>query len=158
MTRPTTFLWIFLIAAAGIGVLMLKHNVEALEIQLQAYNDAIKADQEAMHVLKAEWSYLNDPSRLRSLAESQLGLSLLRPDQVTTFADLPKPQSGQASAPTLPGDTAAAPPNEPQADGTVVPRQTFPVLPATPAVLVQPPQGGLNTFMDKLVTALERGQ
>lgn len=147
--RAMTFLWIFLAAAAGIGVLLLKHNVEALEIQLQATNDAIMDDQQAVHVLKAEWSYLNDPVRLRQLAESHLSLAPMRPDQITTFADLPQAPPGERTAYELPGDAAAAPPN-PQADGTAAPRHLPPKSTMTQINQVEPPQGGLSAFIDQM--------
>lgn len=53
-------------------------------------NKTIAQENEAINLLKAEWSYLNQPSRLQALAEKHLDLKPLDPKQIKNFADLPE--------------------------------------------------------------------
>jgi len=89
MIRPATVFWISLAGAVGFGLYHLKHEVQALEDQLFRVNRAILAEEEAIHVLHAEWSYVNQPSRLQSLAARHLDLQPTKPTQIGKIATLP---------------------------------------------------------------------
>ena len=47
----------------GFGILVMKNQVQGLEKQLVVINKNIQDDIKTIHVLKAEWSHLNNPSR-----------------------------------------------------------------------------------------------
>jgi hypothetical protein len=66
-----------------------KHEVKEQEVRLAELNREIRQGQENIHVLKAEWSYLNDPVRLRQLSEHYLSMRVMAPSQVSSLADLP---------------------------------------------------------------------
>lgn len=89
MIRASTIVWSILAIAVGVGLFMLKYEVQGLEDELARLNRDIRADRAAVHVLEAEWSYLNDPARLRDLAARHLEMTPLAPDQVSTVAQLP---------------------------------------------------------------------
>ncbi|MCA1972659.1 MAG: hypothetical protein LDL44_07450, partial [Caenispirillum sp.] len=89
MIRAATLVWAVLAIAVGVGLFMLKYEVQGLEDELTRLNREIRSDRAAVHVLEAEWSYLNDPARLRDLASRHLGMAPLAPDQVSTVAQLP---------------------------------------------------------------------
>ena len=76
-------------ALAGIGLYHLKHEVMLLEQDLAQTNRDILKEQEALHVLQAEWTYLNDPRRLEALSKRYLELAPLAAEQVITLNDLP---------------------------------------------------------------------
>ena len=101
MIRPTTLLWMGLAGAVGFGLFQLKHEVQALEDDLFRLNRQILAEQQQIHVLKAEWSYINQPERLEALARRHLDLAPMRPQQIGSVADLPARHAGDAAA-TLP--------------------------------------------------------
>lgn len=108
MMRGMTVLWAVLAAAVGVGLFMLKYEVQTLEDRLAGLNRDIYRNQESIHVLKAEWSYLNDPTRLRDLSERLLSMRVVKPSQVALIESLPKAdRSGQ---PTMmpAGDTKPA--------------------------------------------------
>lgn len=90
MIRGMTVLWAVLAITAGIAMFLVKYEVQALEEDLRAANHQIRRDREQIHVLQAEWAYLNEPSRLRALAEKHLNLHPLEPTQVITLASLPQ--------------------------------------------------------------------
>ena len=105
MIRPATLFWIGLAGCVGFGLYHLKNEVQALEDQLFRVNRTILAEQEAIHVLRAEWSYLNQPARLQALATRHLDLQPTKPGQLGTIAGLPPLPSQAAAPPAL----AAAP-------------------------------------------------
>ena len=114
-----TVLWTCVAGAVGIGLFFVKHEVKDLESRLGGLNRDIARNQEEMHVLKAEWSYLNDPARLRQLSERHLGMKPMAPNQIATLDTLPGNSDLPALA-ALPKAPAAAAPAiakaEPPAD------------------------------------------
>jgi hypothetical protein len=69
---------------------VVKYEVKDLEHRLAGLNSEIHRNQETIHILRAEWSYLNDPVRLRTLSEKHLGMKPITPTQVATLDTLPK--------------------------------------------------------------------
>lgn len=122
MVRGITILWAILALLAGVGLFLLKHDVQTKEDQLARLNRKISADRSAIHVLQAEWTYLNSPDRLRELAARYLPeMQPMKSDQVTTMDALPQRQPDGSPAPstakpvaskTSPRSGAALPPAE----------------------------------------------
>ena len=83
-----TVLWSCLAGLMGATLFFIKHEVKDLETRLASVNHEIQRGQEDIHVLKAEWSFLNDPSRLRDLAERHLGMKQMGPTQIATLNTL----------------------------------------------------------------------
>jgi len=88
MIRPTMLLISLLAVSLGVTLFVVKYQVQDLEQQLTDLNRAITEDRQAIHVLKAEWSHLNEPTRLKDLAERYLGLEAVKSRQIGTAADL----------------------------------------------------------------------
>ena len=61
--RQTTIFTIFLAAVMSIALFYLNFEVAGLEDELDSLNKTIMSDRETIHVLKAEWSHLNDIDR-----------------------------------------------------------------------------------------------
>lgn len=116
MIRPATLFWIALAGCVGFGLYHLKNQVQALEDELFRVNRTILAEQETIHVLRAEWSYLNQPARLQALATRHLDLQPTKPSQLGTIATLP-PLPQEPPAPAL-----AAVPTAPAPQPPAVPR------------------------------------
>jgi len=92
-------LWTLVIATAGFGMFQVKFEVQALENQLTDLNRTIRDREEAIRVLRAEWSYLNEPDRLATLAARYLELAPLGAGQLVRFdAVPPRPVGGHISA------------------------------------------------------------
>ena len=62
---------------------------KAHERELQRLNAEIAKEGETIRVLKAEWSYLNQPERLQELARKHLALAPTNPNQIVVLASLP---------------------------------------------------------------------
>ncbi|MBL8698716.1 MAG: hypothetical protein JNK67_10105 [Alphaproteobacteria bacterium] len=105
MIRAATLLWTALAGAVGFGLFHLKHEVQALDEELVRLNRQILAEHQTIHVLKAEWSYFNQPQRLEALAQRHLDLAPMKPQQIGRLADLPR-----RAAPDAAVSTVAAPP------------------------------------------------
>ncbi|HLF59490.1 MAG TPA: hypothetical protein VI732_07655 [Alphaproteobacteria bacterium] len=111
MIRRSMVVAVGLAAAVGAGLYQLKHEVMLLEQELAHVNRAILDDQEAIHVLKAEWTYLNEPRRLEALSKKYLELAPLAAAQVITIDDLPTrldPVISDANNPTAAGGATQA--------------------------------------------------
>ncbi len=88
MIRGTTVFWTLLAIFAGVSMFVVKQQVRTLEGNLERVERAIVTEQEAIHVLAAEWSYLNQPARLDGLARRLIGLVPTTAAQLTDFTEL----------------------------------------------------------------------
>jgi cell division protein FtsL len=95
--------WLIAIIVAALGLFHVKYQVQRLEEELGLKHQSILEHREAIHVLKAEWSYLNRPARVSDLARRHLGLAPLVGAQVVRLEDLPKRAAPKAddAVPTL---------------------------------------------------------
>lgn len=72
MFRRTTLIILISIAAAGAVLFHIKYAVIDFEQKNNHVKRSIQETQESLHILKAEWAHLNDPNRLKVLAEKYL--------------------------------------------------------------------------------------
>lgn len=115
--------WLVCVTVAALALFYVSNMVERLEQQLARQQHAIVEHQEAIHVLEAEWSYLNRPERISALAERYLALAPLSADDVVGIKDLPQRlQPGDDSVPGLPSPT----PDGPAAPATLASMRTTP--------------------------------
>ena len=89
MMKCSTLVWLLMAVAAGAGLFLMKYEMRALEGQLAGLNREILHNQEALHVLRAEWSYLNQPVRLETLGRRLLRLEPIRPEQAGRISEIP---------------------------------------------------------------------
>ena len=92
MRRPTLF-FIFMAAGVGLGLFQLKYEVMKLEQDHRRIHKTIRETDEAMHVLKAEWAYLNDPKRLQVLCERYLPISAVLGSQLVSLQSVTESDS-----------------------------------------------------------------
>lgn len=62
----------------------LKYQTLELDDRAAELHQSIKAEREAIAVLRAEWSHLNRPERIEKLARRHLGLQPLKANQYVT--------------------------------------------------------------------------
>lgn len=84
MIKRSTFFMILLAGLIGVGIFQLKYNVVSLEEDLWKVQRQILSEQEATHVLKAEWAYLNEPARLQKLSQEHLKLRPIASNQLVS--------------------------------------------------------------------------
>tara|TARA_B100000686_G_scaffold339697_2_gene414188 strand:+ start:121 stop:465 length:345 start_codon:yes stop_codon:yes gene_type:complete len=89
MRRFVTTAGVTLVAILAFGLYKLKYEVQELEARYATVNRAIVAEQEAIRVLNAEWSFLNNPKRLANLSERYLELRPVGADRFVCLDDIP---------------------------------------------------------------------
>ena len=88
MVRGVT-LGIFCAVGVAWGVFYLEYAVRNLENELAHSRETYDATVKKIHVLKAEWSYLNRPERLARLARRHLALQPVRTAQIVALDQVP---------------------------------------------------------------------
>lgn len=120
MIRPMTLVCLSLAAMLGFALFKVKHEVRILETELTQFHRAILADQEAIHVLNAEWSYLNRPRHLQKLNVKFLGFTPVSAERIITIEELPMRNDPVPSEQTADGnegleqDLTSPPPHDVQ--------------------------------------------
>ena len=133
MTRLRSVFWLLLAGVAGLAVLFqVKYEVQTLEKRMESLNRQIARDEKAVHVLQAEWSYLNEPGRLTELAQRHLDLTPLTAQQLVSFDDVPMPVY-----PLNPGIAMPPQPEDVQPAGGPSIVKPKPTVPAEPKGEVQ---------------------
>ncbi|OJW50360.1 MAG: hypothetical protein BGO67_00350 [Alphaproteobacteria bacterium 41-28] len=85
MQRSTFFSFI-LALFVGFILFKVKYEVVAVEQKLALTLQQIKREKETIHILKAEWSHLNEPQRLQKLAEKFLDIKAMKTDQIMAIS------------------------------------------------------------------------
>ncbi|CAA7624681.1 Periplasmic protein TonB (modular protein) [Magnetospirillum sp. LM-5] len=126
----TSLLLAAIAGVLGVGLFFVKHEVRDQEARLAELNREIQRNQEEIHVLKAEWSYLNDPARLRQLSEKFLSMRVMAPSQITSLTPARKEPTATAAL--------AAPKPAPVQMGKSEPGKSEPGRPAPKTDPVKP--------------------
>ncbi|MGB0571809.1 MAG: cell division protein FtsL [Alphaproteobacteria bacterium] len=129
MIRPTSFILMVLAAAAGGALFQVAFEVSELDDELAQLNRDIRNDRDAIHVLRAEWSFLNQPERLEELTRRHLDLLPVTGGQIAGTgavpvlpqAELPTTGSNIAGVVTPAAIPAAAPRAKPAAPAPQAP-------------------------------------
>lgn len=87
MKGKIVLFWLVLIGGAGAFLFQTAYQVQGLEEELNSLNRQIVREQESIQILKAEWSYLNTPTRLEKLAREYLQLQPSEARQFIAKAD-----------------------------------------------------------------------
>jgi cell division protein FtsL len=117
MIGRSSVVWLSLALVAGGVLFHTSYRVQSMGRELRTVNRQIVEQREAIHVLKAEWAFLNEPSRIERLARQHTEMKPMTPDQVGSALDaIPaKPaQAAPAEGPTgVRTPTAPAAPRRP---------------------------------------------
>ena len=89
MRRTLSVAAIILTALMSYGLYNMKYEVRRLEDKLTTLNKTLVTERQAVQVLRAEWAYLNRPSRLQDLSGRHLDLQPIEVGQLTDLHELP---------------------------------------------------------------------
>lgn len=92
--RLQTMIWTLVVFVAAYGLYQVKYQVRDVKKEAAHIDAQLQAENKALHVLKAEWVYLNRPARLQELSRKHLDLVPLAADQMVdshNLADLDLP-------------------------------------------------------------------
>jgi cell division protein FtsL len=82
MKKFSIIIGVFLITISAFALFQIKYQVQELRRDLTEIKKQIIDEQEAIRVLNAEWTYLNQPERLSKLVAKHLDMQSIKPDQV----------------------------------------------------------------------------
>jgi cell division protein FtsL len=91
MIRFINLLLVVAVIALSVGLYDIKYRAETADRAAERLEAQIAAEQDAIRVLRAEWSYLNQPERLQELAARYTELQPLTASQIGEFEDVPMP-------------------------------------------------------------------
>ena len=103
MTRVAGTLFFLTAVGAALFLFFIKQQVREMEEELGIAHRNILRHQEAIQVLRTEWSYLNRPARIAELAERHLAMQPLVARQFVGFEEIPYRSAGA----TLPAPAQA---------------------------------------------------
>lgn len=89
MMRPTFIAGLLLLAFTVTGLFELKYEVRALDQEKASLHRQIADEEEALRVLQAEWSFLNQPDRIQELARRYLDLDTPAAAQIGGLERIP---------------------------------------------------------------------
>lgn len=87
--KSSTFLFLALAIFLGVANYCVKQSVISIEQELIMVQKDIFQQEESIHILKAEWSHLNEPSRLQRLVENHLEEGPLSGIQLSSLDKIP---------------------------------------------------------------------
>ncbi len=82
MIRIRHVLILVLFVISVFGLFQIKFKVQNLHLEVAELKRSLEHEKNSIHVLKAEWAYLNQPERLQRLAEKYLNLREVQHDQI----------------------------------------------------------------------------
>ena len=88
MTRPLTWLCLFVALGSGLFLYQAKHRAQLLDREITQVMKTADATRARSGVLQVEYQLLSDPQRLAELTASHLSLRPTAPGQFSTWADL----------------------------------------------------------------------
>lgn len=96
--RITALVYMACFAALSMGLYLVKYTVQDVQRDVAAVRHDLAQEKESLHLLSAEWAYLNRPDRLRQLADRHLDLAPLDSRQIDALAIIPAAASTSDTA------------------------------------------------------------
>lgn len=87
--RFSHLVWAVMVVATLYVTYQVKYRVQNIEEDIASTQRAIAAERDSIHVLEAEWSYLNRPDRLSRLSAEYHGLQRVGVSQIVAVDTLP---------------------------------------------------------------------
>lgn len=95
--KLSTLVWMLVIVVASFMLYKVKYQVLALKNEVAATSRELEREREALHVVAAEWAYLNRPARLQQLAGKYLASTDLTVSQIAEVEEIPFPHQAIAT-------------------------------------------------------------
>ena len=143
MIRFSSLLWLALVAVTGFATFKVKYAVQDIEEELNKVRRQTVAEQQEIHVLRAEWTALNQPERLADLNRRFLSLAAVSPKQLQRKIEdiplrlVPEPAEPVIAAAPAPVPVPTAPAEIPAEAGPATPVAAVP--PGSSDVVVDTP-------------------
>lgn len=90
MMRMINFTLILSALVMAFALYKVKYDALASVREVRALKVEIAREREAINILRAEWSHLNQPERVERLAQKYIGLDMLNANQILRMNELPE--------------------------------------------------------------------
>jgi len=100
--RMTLLIYMAVIALVACGVYFVKYSAQDMQRKVAALEKQLQQEREALHLLRAEWAYLNRPERLSRLATQHLQMVPVVPAALTSLQAIPVISTQEQQQRTLP--------------------------------------------------------
>jgi cell division protein FtsL len=87
--RITALIYMACFAALAMGLYLVKYSVQSVQRDVATLKQQLASEKESLHLLNAEWAYLNRPERLSRLAGRHLDMVALDSRQITEMKAIP---------------------------------------------------------------------
>lgn len=88
MLKPSLIIGSLIIAITISTLFHVKYRVQELEQELKQVRSQIARENSDIHVLTAEWGYLNKPDRVKLLADKNLAMKPVMAVQIKNLEDI----------------------------------------------------------------------
>jgi len=78
------------LAIGALGLYLVKYRVQDVQLEVARAEAELAKERESLHLLNAEWAYLNRPERLEKLSQKYLALTPLESTQFISYTQLPE--------------------------------------------------------------------
>ena len=95
--KLSIFVWMFVIVVASFMLYKVKYQVQGVKDEIAANSRELEREREALHVVNAEWAYLNRPARLQMLATKYLASEGVTVNQIAEVEEIPFPNRNMAA-------------------------------------------------------------
>ena len=85
----TNFVWMAVVALSAFGLYLVKYSVQEVQRDVAKLEAKLAKEKETVHLLEAEWAYLNRPERLRKLAEGRVDVRPVASANIIDVTRLP---------------------------------------------------------------------
>ncbi len=85
------------IVVASFMLYKVKYQVQTMKNEVASTSRELEKEREALHVVNAEWAYLNRPQRLQMLASKYLASTDLTVNQIAEVEEIPFPNQTVAA-------------------------------------------------------------
>lgn len=97
MNKFAALVWMLVIVVAAFLLYRVKYEVQNLRTQIADTSHQLEMERESLHVVAAEWAYLNRPERLQALSAKYLSTSSLMVNQIAEVEAVPFPKKMEAA-------------------------------------------------------------
>lgn len=97
MKRFATLVWMLVIVVSAFLLYRVKYEVQSLRILIADTSRQLEMERESLHVVAAEWAYLNRPERLQQLSAKYLSSDSVMVNQIAEVEAVPFPKQMEAA-------------------------------------------------------------
>lgn len=90
MIKLISVIGMVIAVVCSFGLYQLKHQTDIAEREVANLKTQLSKEQEYVHILHAEWNYINRPENIKQKVEAHLpGMDEMKPEQLVDISEIP---------------------------------------------------------------------